>query len=138
MSSAALIVPCKSSIIYSNQVGGYANNHPEVEGVLVPISTTIDYPTNVCKLNSELQRYFFDDPKWEGRCCYGIDIETADHLDALFKEHRHTEFLRVDREKLGQSMEAWIYLTLNYPNDKCKPYSGIKGNTAILTWPNSD
>jgi hypothetical protein len=32
-----MIVPCKSGVVFTNQVGGVARFHPEVEGVYVPL-----------------------------------------------------------------------------------------------------
>jgi hypothetical protein len=51
-----------------------------------------------------------------------------------------TKYFRVDRSKLAQSQEAWVHITLEYPDQKSGLFSGIIPfpKTAILTWPNSD
>ncbi|AZZ92678.1 hypothetical protein EUZ85_18880 [Hahella sp. KA22] len=40
----AIIIGCKSGVIYSNQTGGTACLQPEYEGVLIPIANTIGIP----------------------------------------------------------------------------------------------
>lgn len=135
IAGTGLIIPYPSGILYSNQVGGYSCDHPAIEGFFVPVTTG----EKTCPLSLALLD-FFQGEKWTGHCNCGIDIETADHLDSLFKNYASTQFIRVDRNAsaLKSSEEAWVYVTLHYPDEKYPLLSGIHAEKAILTWPNSD
>ncbi len=45
LAGLGLIVECPSGIVWTNQVGGAWNLHPEVEGLFVPIRTRTLGPT---------------------------------------------------------------------------------------------
>jgi len=107
--------------IYSNQTGGYSCNHPQERGFFQPITPS---------MKEQMDEHFVSGPLYGGWCCDGIKDETAIFLDTLFSETK--DFLdstlskcRVDRERLKDSMEAWVYIT-------CGDKRGV------LTWVNSD
>jgi len=140
MAGTAIIVPHPCGVFYKNQVGGYSCSHCELEGILVPLTTGgsgSQNLSNTCPLAIELFDYFFKGSKWKGHCYRGLDEETADHLDALFQKYKSTSFLRVDRTLLSKSKEAWIHVTLHFPDAGLSLFS-VSSKTAILTWPNSD
>ena len=141
MAGTAIIVPHACGVVYENQIGGYACGSGELEGVLVPLSTGSNSAQNVsntCPLALELYEYFYHGEKWSGHCYSGIDMETADYLDALFQKYKATKYLRVDRTLLKKCKEAWIHVTLHFPEGEQHVLSGLSSATAILTWPNSD
>ncbi|AAN48906.1 DUF6210 family protein [Leptospira interrogans] len=130
MENIGLIIEYQTGIIYSNQTGGYACLQPEVEGVLVPLEDLEN------KIQQSLQKYFTG-PKWRSWCNDGIDEETADFIDSLLKPFY---YLKVNRSKLLQSHEAWIYmeLLLQKGDLEYQIYSGFLEKSGILTWGNSD
>ncbi|MFA7275848.1 MAG: DUF6210 family protein [Pseudobdellovibrionaceae bacterium] len=60
MCGAALIIPCETGVFYTNQVGGYAVDHPEMEGILIPVTTggTAQNTSNACPISLELLEFF--------------------------------------------------------------------------------
>ena len=126
-----IIVAHLSGVVYTNQTGGYATYHPSMEGVFVPLP-------RAGELQAALDEHFFDGAKWEGHCYSGIDAGTADFIDQLLSTLPPTRSVRVNRERLKESMEAWIHLTIVRPADDESPFSGFDGAAAVLTWENSD
>lgn len=128
-----VIVSCQSGVRYSNQTGGYACLFPEIEGVFAPL-------TNLVFNQREKLNKFFTGTKWGGYCYKGIDEETADFIDSVLIESPQTEILRVDREKLRESHEAWIYvLILEGRGDiDLQEVYGFAVGHGVLTWLNSD
>lgn len=123
--SLGLIIACKSGVTYTNQVGGYACHHPEIEGVFAPLPGSI---------NEKLEA-FFTGPKWNGRCYDEIDEETANFIDALLREVDLASSLCVDRERLGESCEAWIWVKISMNS---LLWLGLNEGAGVLTWENSD
>ncbi len=122
-----LIIPWPSGVIYQGQVGGHYCLPFQEEGVFVPLET------HTFKESKELQDYFTG-PKWGGWCGEGIDDETADFIDRTLAPLRVDEFIKVDRSRLRESVEAWVYVDV-----PTEPYlSGLTPCKAILTWNNSD
>jgi len=118
-----IIMKCSSGIHWSNQSGGHACRHPKEEGVL------IDTPI----YEDELEFFYSEHG---GYCSDGITEEDANRVDKILKEHsviyhsnnvfKDNRFaLTVDRTRLKDSMEAWVYINIG---DK-------KG---VLVWGNSD
>lgn len=146
MSGVSFIIPYPSGINYSNKAGGYACKYPSIEGFLVPFGLDdLDSMRVLTSLEKEtpeeftavLHKYFTSYP-WGGRCDSGLEIEDADNLDKIFQNYHDlkTIHLHVDRSKLTESMEAWIYVTFDLSDyDLLK---GITANSGILTFPNSD
>lgn len=128
--SAGLILPIKSGVWISNQVGGYSCNQHGLEGTFVPIGWRLE-----C-LNRE-----FTETKYGGWCDSGIDAETANLIDAWTLagcHNRHNDIpFKVNRRRLNECQEAWIWVTLATNTYRALNFAGFKGD-AILTWPNSD
>ncbi|MCB1277693.1 DUF6210 family protein [Prosthecobacter sp.] len=121
-----LIIACKSGVTYTNQVGGYACRHPEIEGVFVPLPGSM----------SEKLDAHFTGPKWCGHCYDAIDDETASTVDEILAELAFVSTtVRVDRKKLADSCEAWIWVTIS-SNGYLWP--GLSEENGVLTWGNSD
>jgi len=128
-----VIIPCRSGVIYTQQVGGIACLHPEVEGVFVPLCS---FKGDRDKLMEGLSKIFYD--KYECHCYKGITEEDADYLDKVFRKAKYP--FKVDREKLRESVEAWLYIviTRDVVTYDVPWITGIKGKKGILTWQNSD
>jgi hypothetical protein len=129
-----LIVLFRSGVYFSNQTGGYACYHPMEEGVFVPLRE--EEPNQ----EKELQGYFTG-PKWSGWCCKGIDGETADFIDSVMAKTDLTKNIKVDRARLKDSHEAWVFVDFG----NTEPYgfgdveiSGFGVCKGVLTWQNSD
>ena len=127
-----LLLHDPSGVVYFNQVGGIACMQEELEGVLAPV--------DVGTANVERLAHL---PYTYGA---GITPEIADAIDAVLTSVRHAEFLKVDRARLDDSMEAWVYVIAetksDTPNHLVDDYFGsafeFGTTTGVLTWPNSD
>src|SRR3954463_7829900 len=127
-----LILECPSGVIYRNQVGGVLCWQAEVEGVLAPFEGN---PAHV----DQVQRLLCDHPR-------KLTAEIADAIDTLLSSDLATRFVRVDRTRLSESMEAWVYVIadtqeyvdLNTPSDYFGSVFGFGTATGVLTWQNSD
>ena len=135
-----LLFPC--GIRYHNQAGGYACLQPTEEGVFVPLwEELIDQEIM-------LHKHFFDGPKWQGGCMNGIDTEDADIIDNILNLSLHTRHIKVDRIRLKESYEAWIYVdVVTQPDGNAKssdsdvpdfPMAGFGACKGVLVWANSD
>ena len=98
-----MIVIRPSGVYYSNQTGGYACYHPMEEGVFIPLGKeSVDQEKELCD--------YFTGAKWAGWCCEGIDEETAGFIEALMAKSHLTQSITVDRTRLQDSQEAWVYV----------------------------
>ncbi|MDI7197737.1 DUF6210 family protein [Leptospira santarosai] len=133
METIGLIIEHKTGVLYSNQAGGYACLQPKIEGAFVPIKD----PEN--KVQMKLQKYFTGS-KWGGWCNERIDEETADFIDSLLGSLYLLSNLKVNRNRMSESYEAWIYVNLFPKNEdsEYQIYYGFTGDSGILTWKNSD
>jgi hypothetical protein len=134
-----LIVECPSGVVYMNQVGGNVCWHPEQEGVLAPLGMDPEPDEKLARLPYPIGRE-------------GISVEIADAIDELLASARHTQFIHVDRSRLSECWEAWIYVVLDTPltGDFRREANTPAGRTyygevfgfgaarGVLTWPNSD
>lgn len=119
-----LFVPWPTGVIYATQAGGVMCLHPAVEGFVVPLEVVYRKPYE--KLLATL----------DCRGCYGdsLTVEDADAIDAALEAAGLD--LRVNRDALDDSTEAWVY---------CRVLPGVRGRLAflagrevILTWENCD
>lgn len=102
----------KSKRSYTVQCGGYACKHPEERGHLI-------YYLHDDVLAKKLDEVLYDN--YGGWCCDGITKSDADSIDEPLEKYG----FRVDRGRLDESMEAWVYL--------------IKGDKRfVLAYVNSD
>ncbi|WP_434300231.1 DUF6210 family protein [Corallococcus exiguus] len=70
-----------------------------------------------------------------------IDEETAQEIDRILGLSFVTRDLgvRVDRARLGESHEAWVYVEVPaQPENGSVCLERIPASQGILTWPNSD
>lgn len=127
-----MIVSHPSGIFYGNQVGGVACSQEELEGVLVPVGLEPAEAEQLMKL------------PFPGAAA--LNAEVADMIDGILSSVPFSRHLKVDRSRLRDSCEAWVFVVGETPDDNIlqreRPYfGGIYGFGAIrgvLTWPNSD
>jgi hypothetical protein len=128
-----LILLEPSGVFYYNQVCGYSCLQKFEEGIFSYIR---DDGQELYKAVSEYLLYKDS-----------LTLEDANFLDNQFIQSCDAKYLRVDRNRLGDSMEAWVYVTIDQSlNDNLKRESvyyntAFKGFTctgAVLTWDNSD
>ncbi len=107
-SGLGLIVLHSSGVLYTNQTGGYACLHPVVEGVYMPLSD---------EQHAQQQQLFeyFTGSKYQGWCTEGIDEEDASVIDAILAKACDSACLRVNRQRLKDSHEAWVSVTIHNP-----------------------
>lgn len=131
-----IILLYPSGVRYLNQVGGFSCLQNTEEGVYVPIADVI------VDQFSPLMIHFFDGPKWKGSCGNGIDTIDADEVDRILGLAPETRLIKVDRTRLHDSCEAWIYVDIAEVDDDSqfplKKISGFGHCKGVLTWPNSD
>ena len=129
------VVGHNTGVTYTHQCGGYSCFQQTHEGFLVP-------QKNSKELADALFDYFFNGPKYRGFCSQGIDDKDADFIDGLLNSGEQ-KWIRVDRSKLKDSMEAWIYLSLE-PDYPCFPYyypcsyNIDPASSIVMVWENSD
>ena len=130
-SEVSLIIEHPTRVLYEAQVAGVACSQALIEGVLVPLELA---PERVGRLIS---------------CTLGIgrvSAEIADAIDQILAEEPDTRFLRVDRGRMSESVEAWVFVLVDSPESNPRPAPGSSFAPAlgfgsakgVLTWPNSD
>ena len=60
-----------------------------------------------------------------------VDLADADLVDALFERHYYAKHLKVDRERIAESEEAWIYVNIS-----CGFDGGLNCKHGVLAWDN--
>ncbi|MDU0200831.1 MULTISPECIES: DUF6210 family protein [Paenibacillus] len=120
----ALIIKTKSGVFYYNQVGGYSCLQPSVEGIL----TILDDDTK--QLLKDLSNFCLNKTK--------LTIEDANFLDDFFRTNKVGKFLSIDREKLDDSMEAWLNVIIDIETIDKAFINRFDEDEGILTWSNSD
>jgi hypothetical protein len=121
-----LIIPYPDTVTYCVETGA-ARRMERLEGVLVP------FDAEDCKETIWGLPY---------AASGGISVEVADALDAAFRSYRGTWFLEVDRTRLRDSHEAWIWVRADSPSgtviDDYPSYHGMGygfgRSEAVMTW----
>ena len=122
-----LIIKASTGVRYTSQTAGFACEHPEAEGFLVPLRTKIGRP--------EIAALFgLFRGAWNS-----LNATQADQLDAALHRHGFSS-VRVDRSLLAESKEAWVHVRVTNPGEDAVPLTLRSGEVAlgILIWPNSD
>ena len=122
------IILCPSGVTYTNQTCGTFCLHPSAEGVLAPFNTDSLAEEFERSLAYKLGSYL--------RNVARLDEELADNIDRILGAHLDTRVASVDRSRLADSHESWIYVDLEEPPDAL--YAGFGRCKAVLTWSNSD
>ncbi|MDI3288350.1 DUF6210 family protein [Polyangium sp. 15x6] len=146
-----LIVLRATGVSFFNQAGGVCCLQPVEEGIFVPLGAP--------EVEQALSEYILATygPAGTSR----LDRKDADVVDQLLAKDRNTRMLSVDRARIHDSCEAWIYVDIGAHPDRY-PELPIEGNErtwadpnspinqslslifgfgrckGVLTWPNSD
>jgi hypothetical protein len=109
-----LIIPFPSGIVYWNQVAGMTCGQRALEGIYVPVDWD--------DVAGAMEDTFIGG---------ALDTEDADRMDAKLIKYG----AKVDRSKLGESCESWVWLSLEKGVRFIREFASAE---AVLTWPNSD
>jgi hypothetical protein len=82
----SLLVPTKSGVVYANQTGGHHCLEDSLEGILLPLFNTFPGVDQ----EQLLHQHFVS--KWSGWCGDGIDLETAEFVDEVFRATPYTHW----------------------------------------------
>jgi len=136
-----VIICFNSGVLYSNQTGGAACLHPEIEGVYVPLRNDYSIPEHIL-ISPELELSdYFEGPKY--RCegaTKGLDSEDVQFIHRVL-EKANLSVIQINEAKLKESHEAWVHAILNGDESDSLPiFEGFEPypREAILTWGNSD
>ena len=133
LNGIGVIIAHPTGVLYTNQVGGYACDHPSMEGAFVPLmDPNID--------QQKALEDHFTGPKWRGHCYNGIDVETADVVDGVLATSPLTRRLTVNRDMLNESEEAWIHVRIapDAEENGYEEFHGFPSGLGVMTWENSD
>jgi len=127
-----LVLEQASGVTYENQVGGTLCWKATAEGVLAPVDLDPNAVEQIMNLPYEPHS--------------GISPEVADAIDGVLAASPGGRFLKVDRTRLAESFEAWVFVVADIPDSSehqlLGPYfgapRGFGRSTGVLTWPNSD
>lgn len=127
---AALIVPCKSGVIYTNQANGVLCAQPECEGILIPLAEQRLVEGAGSLLEQQLCS-LFSGSSWDE-----LNEIVAQDINRILARFEETRGITVDHTQIAQSYEAWVHvIALEH---QYSPYSGFGEIKGILTWSNSD
>lgn len=144
-----LIILCSSGVNYTNQTGGNACLSPIEEGVYLPFFDDLH------DQNKALMTYFTDN-KIYTTGTVGINEIDAEFIDSILNYGDFTKHLKTDRERLKDSHEAWLYVTIHFKSQISdfgytgevtskeqmdtimSPLYGFNKSKGVLTWNNSD
>ena len=130
ITQTVLVVPRKTGIIYTNQVGGTECDHSELEGFVLPIEYDFRLDEPQASLTFKLSEMF---PEGNPGV---IEQREADEIQKLLNDSPFTKGIIIDWKKLDSSKESWVYVIVNGSFDGTIKPGEI--TEAILTWPNSD
>lgn len=123
-----LILLRDSGVIYTNQTGGHACAQPEAEGILAPFNNSPPLDQPDLSTESQLKRVLTGAQR--------LTPAQADEVDEILAHWQDTKCAKVDRTRLTDSMEAWVYVDVNECGDDL--ISGFGPCKGIITWSNSD
>lgn len=128
LSGAALIVPEKTGVFFTNQVNGHICEQPQLEGFLIPINN--DRFADDPEFLESLLFNIFDD-------YYGKFTEDkANEIDEILSRFPETKGINVNRDRIDESVESWVHVVAQETDFSC--YKGFGEIRGILTWQNSD
>jgi len=125
-----IIISRSSGTKWLQQAGGLSCEQRVLEGDYVRLGQV-----------PEVLRDHFIGSKYRGRCDSerGIDQKTAAFIDRQVLRKGPLgplDFLKVDRDRLRESIEAWVHLRIA-PNQDARFANKVE-QTGVLVWPNSD
>lgn len=121
-----LIISYPTGVTYSNQTGGTFCLQPELEGAFIPL----DAPD----AEAALEAWFTTG----GGEVIRLPTSDADRIDEILRESQLAPGITVDRDRLAESSEAWIYVSLHETEHAMFRGFAPYPRSAVLTWQNSD
>ena len=119
-----LIILAPSGVMYSNQAGGTCCLQPSEEGFFVPLHDEV-------RGQEQMLLDYFREPGAPSASPSGFDSKTADFIDEVLAVSVATRFLKVDRMRLEDSVEAWVYVEVSdQPDEPPATFDGTIGTTA--------
>src|SRR5262249_17548763 len=135
-----LIVEYHSGIVYSNQTCGNLCRQSELEGVFIPLRNHVTPGGRLLSPESELLAYFTQ-PSTGKLGVDGLDAEEVAFIESVLDKYNLSDLISIDRSRLAESHEAWVYVKLAGEQDTDVPlYSGLGPypRSGVLTWTNGD
>lgn len=133
----ALIVPHPTGIIYTNQAGGHACLQPQVEGFVVPIANDVGLAPEHRFISPENQLFKYFNKLHS--CGHPLTERDAKAIESIFHQLPIWGGLSVDRSRLNESVESWVYVNVSAHEQGPLPVDGLSFPLeAILTWTNCD
>ncbi len=136
-----VIISCDSGISYCNQVGGYLCRQLEFDGVYLPLANDVALKNKELMSPENELRAYFEGPKHNGWGANdGLDDEDADFIDSALQKYHQDKWIKVDRSRLKESCEAWVFVQVYAEDDPVPLQSGFEEypRLGVLTWSNSD
>jgi hypothetical protein len=130
LTQPALIIPCQTGVLYTQQCGGTACMQRHMEGALVPI----DYD-HLLENYKESLEYHLESLFPEGNPGV-VTEEHVEHIQRMLDGSPFTRGIKIDHSRLADSVESWLYVTVH--GDLDGTLQGFGDIGAVLTWPNSD
>jgi hypothetical protein len=132
LNKLALILLEPSGVFYHNQVCGHHCLQAFEEGTLSFLRDSDDLYKKIAEYTMHKD---------------GLSIVDANYIDDLFGQFDQTQCLSIDRNRLSDSMEAWVYINIDQkkitdPEDDSVYYNasflGFTSGKGLLTWDNCD
>jgi hypothetical protein len=132
----ALIIPCKTRIFWGHQIGGIANLHKSMEGVLIPFrEKRMNFAGGEKRrllMVDHLYNYFVDRKDLAGNI---LDNEAIEYIKNLFNSYNLP--FEVDIDKKDDSYEAWLWIKIK-AQENWEEVSNWVGESVVLIWDNTD
>ncbi len=138
-----LIIGASTGVRFISQTGGHACHQHSMEGLAIPaFSMRVADHSFDCEAAMAHMLAHFTGEKYRGWCSDGIDEATADFVELALASAWWPSW-RVDRSRLGDSEEAWVWVRGSGESDPTRnTTSDVTGLpttwTGAVTWPNSD
>ncbi len=133
-----VIIEYPTGVVYANQVGGTLCRLPTLEGAFAPFRNYVLTPSQEFASPENHLLDYFKGPKYRGTGAIGgIDDEDGDYIDDVLAKAGVDGWIRVDRKRLNESCEAWVFVQVLADINVCSGF-GPYPRRGVLTWCNSD
>ncbi|WP_417368487.1 DUF6210 family protein [Flavobacterium beibuense] len=133
-----LIIIHPTGIFISNQTGGTACLQPKEEGIYLPVGNEYYDNSLISSPETELTDYFSGNKYSSTGATDGIDEEDVNTITAILAKYRLEHFITIDKTRLKDSHEAWIYVNIDCTTESYLLSGFDTQLKGILTWANSD
>ncbi len=133
-----LIIECKSGITFFTQTGGKSCGWAELEGVFVPVANDLALDGVLISPEWALSKHFSGPPHFHNYVG-GLAESEAVIIEAALHQNLLQRNVTVDRERLSESHEAWVYVIIDQPELAYPLFEGIGPFPlrGVLTWTNN-